>query len=103
VATASVRYGSERSSNGSDSDQEVPERWVAYPQDIQRILSLQKELERVKEREKWVFFFFFFVYSYSHATYIDHGGVHFARFSCPQSARGGSLQAPLMREEGAVK
>jgi len=29
----------------------------------------------------------FFVYSYSHATYIDHGGVHFAQFSCPQSAR----------------
>jgi len=39
---------------------------------------------------------FFFVYSYSHATYIDHGGVHFTRFSRPQSARGGSLQAPLV-------
>jgi len=41
-------------------------------------------------------FFFFFVYSYSHVTYIDHGGIHFARFSRPQSARGGSLQAPLV-------
>jgi len=30
---------------------------------------------------------FFFVYSYSRATYIDHGGVHFTLFSCPQSAR----------------
>jgi len=29
----------------------------------------------------------FFIYSYSHATYIDHGGVHSAQFSCPQSAR----------------
>ena len=28
----------------------------------------------------------FFVYSYSHSSYIDHGGVHFDRFSCPQSA-----------------
>jgi len=36
---------------------------------------------------------FFFVYSYSHSTYLDHGGVHYIRFSCPQSARGGSLQA----------
>ena len=38
----------------------------------------------------------FFVYSYSHATYIDHGGVHFAWFSSPQSTRGGSLQVPLV-------
>jgi len=29
----------------------------------------------------------FFVYSYLHSSSIDHGGVHFARFSCPQSAR----------------
>jgi len=31
--------------------------------------------------------FFCFVYSYSHSTYTDHGGVHFARVSCPQSAQ----------------
>jgi len=31
--------------------------------------------------------FFFFVYSYSHATYIDHGGVHFTQVSRPLSAR----------------
>ena len=37
----------------------------------------------------------FFVYSYSHAASIDHSGVHFLRVSRPQSARGGSLQAPL--------
>jgi len=42
------------------------------------------------------FFLFCFVYSYSHATYIDHGGVHFTRFSRTHSARGGSLQAPLV-------
>jgi len=30
---------------------------------------------------------FFFVYSYSNATYVDHGGVHFAQVSCPQSAQ----------------
>ena len=30
---------------------------------------------------------FFFVCSYSHASYLDHGGVHFAQFSCPLSAR----------------
>ena len=29
--------------------------------------------------------FFFFVYSYWRTTYIDPGGVHFVRFSCPQS------------------
>jgi len=30
----------------------------------------------------------FFIYSYSHSTYIlDHGGVHFAQFSCPQPVR----------------
>jgi len=28
-----------------------------------------------------------FLCSYSHATYIDHGGVHFCPVSCPQSAR----------------
>jgi len=41
------------------------------------------------------YFRFFFVYSYSHATYIDHGGVNFTQVSRPQSAQGGSLQAPL--------
>ena len=46
--------------------------------------------------ERYDSFFFFFVYSYSHATYIDHGGVHFSRFSRPRSAQGGSLQAPLV-------
>ena len=39
---------------------------------------------------------FFFINSYSHATYVDHGGVHFTRFSCPQSARRGSLEAPIL-------
>jgi len=29
----------------------------------------------------------FFVSLYSHATYTDHGGVHFTQFSCPPSAR----------------
>jgi len=28
----------------------------------------------------------FFVYSYSHSTYVDHGGVHYARLPCPHSA-----------------
>jgi len=29
-------------------------------------------------------FLFLFIHT---RTYIDHGGVHFSRFSCPQSAR----------------
>jgi len=37
---------------------------------------------------------FFFVYPYSHATYIDHGGVHFIQFPV-HSRREGPLQAPL--------
>jgi len=37
---------------------------------------------------------FFFVYPYSHATYIDHGGVYFARFPVRSPRTGGTLQAP---------
>jgi len=39
--------------------------------------------------------FFFLVYTYSHTAFLDYGGVHFTQVSHPQSAQGGSLQAPL--------
>ena len=39
-----------------------------------------------------------FVYSYSHATYIDHGGVHFAQFPVRSPRSGGTLQAPHLPE-----
>ena len=32
-------------------------------------------------------FFFSFNHTRIRPNYIDHGGVHFARFSCPQSAQ----------------
>ena len=49
VATTEVRYENGKTDCEEGSDDETPERWVAHPGDIQRILSLQEELERVKE------------------------------------------------------
>jgi len=48
VATTEVRYENGKDDCKEDSDEETPERWVASPGDIRHILSLQKELERVK-------------------------------------------------------
>jgi len=52
VATTEVRYENGKADCEEDSDEETPERWVAYPGHIRRILSLQEELERVKERAR---------------------------------------------------
>jgi hypothetical protein len=52
VAATEVRYDDEKTDSEEDSDEEVLERWVAYPQDIQRVLNLQEELERARERER---------------------------------------------------
>jgi len=52
VATTEVRYENGTTGYGEDSAEETLERWVAHPGDIQRILNLEKELERVKERAR---------------------------------------------------
>ena len=52
MATTEVRYENGTTDYGEDSDEETLERWVAHPGDIQRILNLEKELERVKERAR---------------------------------------------------
>jgi len=52
AATTEVRYENGKTDYEEDSDEEIPERWVAHPGDIQRIVSLQEELKRVKERAR---------------------------------------------------
>jgi len=52
LATTEVRYKNRRTDYEENSDKEVLERWVAQPGDIQRIHSLQEELERAKERTR---------------------------------------------------
>ena len=52
VAITEVRYENGKTDYEEGSDEETPERWVAHPGDIQRILSLQEELERAKERAR---------------------------------------------------
>jgi hypothetical protein len=47
-----VRHDDEKTDSEEDSDEEVLERWVAYPQDIQRVHNLKEELERARERER---------------------------------------------------
>ena len=52
VATTEVRYQNGETDSEECSDEEIPERWIAYPQDVQRVLNQQEELERVKEQAK---------------------------------------------------
>jgi hypothetical protein len=47
-----VKCDDENTDSDEDSDEEVLERWVAYPRDIQRVLNLREELERARERER---------------------------------------------------
>jgi hypothetical protein len=47
-----VWYHDEKTDSEEDSDGEVLERWAAYPQDIQQVLNLQKELEWAREQER---------------------------------------------------
>jgi len=52
VATTEVRYENGKTVSKQESDKKTLERWVAYPQDIQRVINLQEELECVSERAR---------------------------------------------------
>jgi len=52
VATTKVRYKNGKTDSKEESDKKTPERWVAYPQDIQHVINLQEELECVSKRAR---------------------------------------------------
>jgi hypothetical protein len=52
VAATEARCDDEKTDSDEDSAEEVLERWVAYPRDIQRDLNIREELQRARERER---------------------------------------------------